>query len=183
MPNTGTIIYTTPQIDIGFPASFTPNLTYDALGTVTLEQRTGTAPLTSEVYGPISNVQGKRYSQFRMTVTGTTPYVRSLLVYLDAKMAEDLFEDISLAGTLPPGVEKIATGRFKVETRGLITRITTAQVAALQNVGVGWTWEVISKATTLSGRSAPAAEFKIYNGSGVLADAIVDISLRGVVGA
>jgi hypothetical protein len=47
----------------------------------------------------------------------------------------------------------------------------------LQNVGAGWSWELISKTQIVN--SEPAAEFKVYNSSGTLANATIDVELRG----
>ena len=82
---------------------------------------------------------------------------------------------------MPAGVEKIATGHFKVATRGRISRITQAQISSIQNVVYPRTWLLVSKTTTLNG--LPAAEFKVYNQAGELSNATVDVLLRGIVAA
>jgi hypothetical protein len=50
----------------------------------------------------------------------------------------------------------------------------------LQNVGPGWSVELISKSEVVNG--FPAAEFKIYDASDTLADAVIDVELKGPKG-
>jgi hypothetical protein len=48
---------------------------------------------------------------------------------------------------------------------------------ALQSTGGAWTWELVNKSSTVNGQ--PAAEFKTRNASGVLANALVDVQIKG----
>jgi hypothetical protein len=45
---------------------------------------------------------------------------------------------------------------------------------ALQNVGAGWSWELIDKDTSVGPR------VKIYNSSNTAADATIDALVRGI---
>ena len=58
--------------------------------------------------------------------------------------------------------------------------ISQARISAIQNVGAGWSWELLSKSAAAFGSPGTlAAEFKLYNGSGTLADALIDAELKG----
>jgi hypothetical protein len=130
-------------------------------------------------YGTVGQVEQKRYVKFKVTVTDATkPSLSRLNTVLDGQSATNEINDVNTATESGTWFNSIAAGHFEVgDFSGKIAVITQAKITALQNVGPGWSWELISKAGTVDGR--PAAEFKVYNGSGVLADATVDIELRG----
>lgn len=173
------IIYETPEIDLGAELDFNPLVTVLGDGTATIEFKTGTdsdGGVTGS-YAAIDKVTGKRYVQFKITMAGTDPVIRDLNIILDGESLIDEFNDINVATESAVWFSRVAAGHFKVGTRKDISVITQARISALQNVGQGYTWELISKSQTVN--SKPAAEFKVYNSSGVLTDATVDIEIKG----
>ena len=102
-----------------------------------------------------------------------------MLSNLDTINKTERYEDVNTATETAVWFESIAVGHFKIETKGEIEKITVARIDAIQNVGAGYTWELIDKDTTITGGSLPAAEFKVYDSTGTLADATVDITLIG----
>lgn len=182
-PRVGTIVYRTPVIDLGTNVSFTPLVAFEGNGTATITMATGADGDSPTVgsFGAIGQVATKRYIQFEVEVTdATSPRISDIRIILDGDRLTDTFEDINTGTETAPWFQSIAPGHFKVASRKPnMALITTARIDALQNVGPGWSWEVIDKATTVSTGGEPAAEFKIYDGSGSLADAVIDLTLIG----
>lgn len=175
------IAYETEVFDLGADLSFSPLLTVACNGAYTVEMRTGADADGSIVtaYGAATPVTLTRYVQFKVTSTTTSPLIEGLTILLDGEVVIDDFENVNTASATDIWFERIATGHFKVKTTSGLAVITQAQITALQNVGSGYSWELVNKTTTLSGGDGPAAEFKVYDQSGTLRDAVVDILLRG----
>jgi len=175
------IKYETEVYDINSDVSVTPLVGVGAIGTVAIKMRTATDAAGSDLsaLSYIDTAQVTcRYIQFEITVTGTTPVIKTLTPILDGEILINDQGDINTALASAGTFEKIATGHFKVGVSRSIASITSAQIVAKQNVGSGWSDELISKSTTLLD-GTPAAEFKLYNSAGALADAIIDVTLKG----
>lgn len=122
-------------------------------------------------------VETIRYIKIRLKVTGTNSSIIELTTIIDSPSATETFEDINTGTETGTFFNSIATGHFQIGSLGGISKITQATITAIQNVGAGYTWELLNKTSTVN--SQPAAEFKVYNSSNVLSDAVVDITLRG----
>lgn len=180
--NNTTITYESPVIDLGLDTTFMPLVTVDGVGSPTINIKTGTSSdgNVTGAYGAISGqVTGKRYIQIRVQMFhATAPVITSMSTILDGDVAYEDFTDVDTAAETADWFESVATGHFKIGSKnGDISAITIARITALQNVGAGYTWELISKSETVNGYAA--AEFKIYNASNTLADAVVDVELSG----
>jgi hypothetical protein len=178
--NTSPITYVTPVIDLGVDTSFNPLVTPAGNGTFTITMKVG-ATANGGVTGsfvPLTNVAGKRYIQIQVSVAGTAPRLDEITTLLDGTTQEDDFNNVNTATETSVWFYRVGTGNFRIGSKsGLIAAISTAQIVALQNTGGAWTWELVNKTSTVNGQ--PAAEFKIRNASGVLADALIDVSLIG----
>lgn len=179
-----TITYQTNEIDLGFDLAFQPSMTLEADGTsTTQEYRIGSAADGGAIsaWTTLAPIQltDVRYIQFRVTATDVTapPTINSMLVLLLGESRQQAYDDINITTEANAWFTKIATGHFKVTVATLDANIITqASITALQNVGAGWTWEIISKANTIG--SSTAAEFKIYDNTNTLADAVIDLQLK-----
>jgi len=92
-------------------------------------------------------------------------------VLLDAKPVEEIINDLDTS-TLT-GAYRIGTGDIRLpitETYAIVRYV----FVTLQNVGSGWTWELIDKDTTTGPR------IKIYDSTGTLADATIDAQVQGL---
>jgi hypothetical protein len=167
-------------IDLGVDTSFNPLVTPAGNGAFTITMKVG-ATADGGVTGsfvPLTNVVGKRYIQIQVSVAGTAPRLDEITTLLDGSTQEDDFNNVNTATETSVWFYRVGTGNFRIGSKsGLIAAITTAQIVALQNTGGAWTWELVNKTSTVNGQ--PAAEFKIRNASGVLADALIDVSLIG----
>jgi hypothetical protein len=179
LTNNSPIRYETPVLDLGADVTFTPLVTAIANGTVTLEMKTGTTAdgTVTGSWVALALSEGKRYVQIRASVADTTPVLSALTTIISSSSYTDTYEDVNTATETASWFSSVAAGHFKIGARGQLAAISTARILALQNVGAGWSWELISKTQTVNGE--PAAEFKIYNSSNTLANATVDIELRG----
>ncbi len=148
----------------------TPLISVGGNGTPTIEIKTGSTA-DGGVVGAWQAVSGKlegvRYVQIRVTMDdATAPRIDTLTIIFDGTVIVDRYNDVNTAIASDSWFERIATGHFKIASRsGNIAAISQATISALQNVGAGYTAEVISKTADISG--IPAAEFKIYNASNV----------------
>lgn len=109
-----------------------------------------------------------RYLRPRITVDN--PHVDGITqasIILDAEGVSENFNDINTA-TLSGSV-----GDRRLPVTKSYNTIYLVNLA-LQNVGAGWSWEVIDKDTTSGPR------IKIYNNSAALADAVIDAEIKGV---
>lgn len=175
------ILYETETIDLGLDVNFTPLVTAEGTGLFTFEMQTGTDAQGSPQapWVALADVTGARYIKIRCTVADATlPTLSALTTLLDSENREDEFLDVNTATESATWFNSIAAGHFQIGSKsGEIAAISVARIEALQNVGAGWTWELISKAVTVNGE--PGAEFKVYNNAGTLADATIDAILRG----
>ncbi len=173
--------YETPVMDVGADSTFTPLVSAETVETPTIEMRTHTeaegSDLSAEPYIAVAQVVGERYTQIRISVAGTTPVVITMTTLLDGEVIVEDFEDINTATEGGAFFNSIAAGHFEVGTSGDMSAITQAQITAIQSVSAPHTWTLISKAGTVGGN--PAAEFKIFNDSGTLVDAVIDLSIKG----
>lgn len=174
------ISYTTPEIDLSGDVTVTTRASVIANGTSTITMQTGT-----EVDGQATGsfvalgTVTARYFKLKISVSGTRPRVTEMFTNLEAITKEENYESINIATENGAFFERIAAGHFKIETKGGLSAIAISRIDAFIGSGGGFTYEVVSKNTTLTGRSVLAAEFKVYDSTNTLADATVDISLIG----
>jgi hypothetical protein len=178
--NNNPIIYETPVIDLGANTSFTPLASVWGTGTATVTMKTGTTAdgSVAGAYGALGHVAGKRYIQIKVSMADTAAVISGMTLLLDAEMQVDEFEDVNTATETATWFQSVAAGHFRIGSKsGQISSITSASIVALQSTGGAWTWELVNKTSTVNGQ--PAAEFKIRNASGTLANALVDVMLKG----
>lgn len=181
--NQTTITYESAVIDLGLDTTFNPLVSVGGTGTPTIEIKTGATSdgtVTGSYAAPSGQVTGKRYIQIRVQMTDVTaPVLESMTTILDGDVALEEYPDVNTSSETAVWFNSIAAGHFQIGSKeGDISAITLAKITALQNVGAGWTWEVLNKSSTVN--SYPAAEFKVYDNTGTLADAVVDVELKGV---
>ena len=173
------ITYTTPTIDLDSDVTFTPIVSVNPSANATITMKVGTDSDGAPVGSFIALAQvTMRYIQIKVSEASTDPFIQSMVTLLDAETKIEDYEDIDTSAATAGRFESIATGHFKLATRGSTASITSASIVAFQNAGSGWTWELISKATTITGDSEPAVEMKIYK-DGTLTDATIDVEIKG----
>jgi hypothetical protein len=172
------IIYETEVIDLSADLTFTPLVTAVVTGSATLSMKTGTTAdgNVTGAYGAIGTQSGKRYVQFKVEVTDNDAEIFSFSILIDGQSKVEEFNDVNTATETATWFESVVAGHFKIGSRGELAAITQARLT-LQSTGPGWSWELLSKAATVD--SEVAAEFKVYDETDTLADAVVDIELRG----
>jgi hypothetical protein len=164
---TSPITYDHPQIDIGAIVTFKPILQADADGTVTITESHSSDGATWTGYAtPLTSITA-RYIRVRISVAGSFPLIREFLVWLEANTKT---EDINDLNTLTaPG--RIGVGDLRLPIRNAYSVIAQVNLA-LQNIGAGWSWEIIDKSPT-------GPRVKIYNASNALADCTIDAYIKG----
>jgi len=178
--NTNPIVYETEVIDLGADVSFTPLVTIVGTGSATVTMKTGTTAdgSVTGAYGALAMVEGKRYVKIKVSMADTAATIETMVTLIDSETVVENYEDVNTSTEASSWFSSTAAGHFKIGSReGDMAAISQATIAALQSVGPGWTWELISKSQTVNGY--PAAEFKIYDNTGTLADAVVDVELKG----
>lgn len=167
-----TIRYEHNSIDIGFVASWTPVVVTDCQGDAEVEVAVSTDGVSWSAWGGPALLHG-RYCKVRVTVTGGTEIatIYAMSIYIDANPIMEDIEDLDTSGLT--GSHRIAVGDVRLPVQQDYHVVKSVQIA-LQNVGAGWSWELVDKDEVVGPR------IKIYNGSGVLADAVIDAVVKGL---
>lgn len=158
-------------IDVGVVATFSPLVTALADGTVTITEAHSDDNVTYTSYATAGAPVTCRYIKIKITVAGALPVLRSAITILSASPISEDFED--LATSALTGSYRIGTGDIRIPLTKTFAVVRRVDVT-LQNVGAGWSWELIDKDTAVGPR------IKIYNASGVAADATIDATVRGL---
>ena len=99
---------------------------------------------------------------------------------MDGDIRIEAFENIDTSDANTDKFERIAAGHFRIAPSSEMSTIIRAGIVALQNVGAGYSWELISKEAGAFGSPGQlAAEFKVYDNTNTLADATVDVEIKG----
>jgi hypothetical protein len=175
LPNAG-MSYESPTLDLQAQLNVKPTVSVSALGTVVTEMSVRAGLGQPVVYEPLAAALG-RYVRIRISVSGPIAELHRAYITLHAPTFEVAYNDVSTSAATAEWFQRIGVGQVRLSSQGRLASITHAQITALQNVGPGWTWEVVSKATMVA--DSLAAEFKIYNAAGAPADALIDVTLRG----
>lgn len=159
--------YQHTTIDLGAVLTVTPLVSATADGSVTIEERHSDDDVTYSAWTAAGAQISGRYIQVRITVaTPGAAGITQMQIVIDAETIRDDLVDVdtsTLSGTTGDR-RLVPSASFNVITRVSIT---------LQNTGPGWTWELIDKSVGSGPR------IKIYNASGVLADATIDAEIVG----
>lgn len=159
------------KFDVGVTATFTPLITATAVGAFTIQECHSLDDITYTAWANAGVQLTTRFMKVRVVVTGTWPTLQSMTTLLSAQPVIEYINDSNTAGLT--GAYRIAVGDIRLpitKTYGFINSVSVT----LQNVGPGWSWELIDKDKTVGPR------IKIYNASNVLADAVIDATVRGI---
>lgn len=171
-----TISYEHTVIDLSASLPVTPLVTVVGVGTQTIEMSTSDDNITWSSFGALGFVTA-RYFKFKATLvagSGVTAIIKTMQILLAGAAITEEISDLDTS-TLS-ATYRVAAGHIYVPLTKGFNVVTQVQLA-LQSVTAGWSWVIIDKTHTVSGEIAP--EIKIYNGSGVLADAVIDVFARG----
>ena len=166
----GSIVYEDNVIDLNGIITFNPLVYVVAEGTTLIEESHSTNGSTYSAWAAVGPTITARYLRVRITVSGAFPRVTSMNVLLNGNAKSETINDLNTA--LITGVRRIGVGDVRLPLSNTYSSISQVQVA-LQNVGAGWSWELIDKSTVNGPR------IRIYNSSNALADAVIDVSIRG----
>lgn len=166
----GTITYER-KLDVGVVTTFTPLVTAVADGSATITEAHSDDDVTYSAYATAGTPVTARYIKVKIVVTGSWPLLKNVTTILSAAPVQQDTEDLDTS-TLT-GSYRIGTGDVRIPLTKTFASIRKVDVT-LQNVGAGWSWELIDKDTTVGPR------IKIYNASNVAADATIDATVRGL---
>ncbi|OZA06751.1 MAG: hypothetical protein B7X95_01355, partial [Methylophilaceae bacterium 17-44-8] len=167
------IVYEHTVIDLGGALAFTPLVDAIATGTVLAEESHSTDGFTYSSWAAVGTLITARYIKIRATITASGGDIAVLNLVNIKLSAESISEEINdLTTSALAGVYRLGTGDVRLPIAKAYSLISQVQMT-LQNVGAGWTWELIDKDTTIGPR------VKIYNASNALADASIDAFIRG----
>lgn len=177
-----TFSYETQPLDFGAAVAVLPVPNYSAVGNVSFEVATSADGLTWSAYAAVASPVITRYIKSRTTVTvpvgspsgpGLTPVceLRDLSLLYIGKVSSETGNDLDTS-TLT-GVQRIGVGDVRLPIQKAWVHISRISVS-LQSVGPGWTFSIFDK----DGADGP--RLKIYNGSGALADAVIDWTVEGI---
>lgn len=158
-------------IDVGGVLPFTVLVDIVTNATATIEESHSNDGTSYSSWAAVGVLITARYVKVRASVTSAGISTISLL---NIKLAaESITEEINdlLTSTLT-GAYRIGTGDIRLPISKPYQIISQVQVT-LQNVGAGWSFELIDKDIAVGPR------IKIYNASNTLADASIDAFIRG----
>jgi hypothetical protein len=159
-PKKGDFTYETEVIDLTQEINILPYIYTDSDGTSTVQMSTSNNGTAFTPYIDISVTQ-TRYIKFKLAFTNTS-FVNDIIVNLTGKSKELILADLDTTKlSYNDGIILPARGF------SLIGSITVV----MQNVGPGFSYEVTSKNPPL---------IKIYNSLGARADALIDVTIRGL---
>lgn len=173
------IVYEHPVIDIGVVLDFEPQATAKVDGTALIEVAWSSDGTTYLDWTDIKTLAGStvraRYIKFRVTVTqtpGQIAVIRDFVMLPRAETVEENLQDVNTA-LLGPANRLAAGDVILPVSRGVFAIIKHVGVT-FNGAGAGWTWEVVNKF------GDPGPRVRLYNPSGVLADATIDATIRGL---
>lgn len=158
-------------IDVGLVAVFTPLVSFSGDGTPTIEESHSNDNVTYTAYATAGPQLNCRYVKIRLTLAGTWPIAKNLTIILSANPVNEDIEDIAMASLT--GAYRIAIGDVRLPKTKSFNVIRKVDLT-LQNVGAGWSWELVDKNTVTGPR------IRTYNAANALADCTIDASIRGL---
>lgn len=169
------ITYQHSTIDIGAAATYKIIAAATGSGTITYEEQHSDDNVTYTSWAAVTGAEvTARYQRVRVNVDNGSALatITEFTINLSAKPLEQFVEDLDTS-TLT-GANRIAAGHVKLPLTSSFSLVKAVSVT-LQNVGAGWSIELISKSDVTNG-----PEIKIYNSSNTLADATIDAVIKGV---
>lgn len=157
--------------DVGLVATFTPLVSVVGDGTMTITEAHSDDDVTYTSFAAITGPITCRYVKIKIAAAGSWPILKEATTILSAAPVSQDTEDLDTS-TLT-GSYRIGTGDVRIPLTATFAAIRKVDVT-LQNVGAGWSWELIDKDTTVGPR------IKIYNASNAAADATIDVTVRGL---
>lgn len=164
------IYYEHSVIDLGGVLPFVPFVEVIADGTVIIEESHSSDGTTYSSFAAIGGLINARYIKIRVSINHTYPSIQSLNIKLSGKTISEEINDLNTSSLA--GVYRIGVGDIRLPIANPYTQITQVNLT-LQNVGPGFSYELIDKDTTVGPR------IKIYNSSNALADATIDALIKG----
>ena len=164
--------YETQSIDIGHSIMFTPQVTAFGVGSISVEMTTSSDNSSWGAWSALEKTQA-RYVKFKASASGASPLILSLSelsVYIIVKPVIEEVGDL-LTSSLT-GSYRIGVGDVRIPLTGDYTILNQVSIT-LQNVGPGWSWQLIDKDVSLGPR------IKIFNGLAA-ADCTIDAYIKGV---
>ena len=161
-------------IDVGGVVSFTPLVSANGNGTVVIQESHSdgdTSPWSWSAYADTGVLITTRYIKLKVTVTNAVSLasLTQMDIILSAELIEEFLPDLD---TSTVSRSPTIAGDLRIPVTKTYAIISQVNIA-LQNVGAGWSWEIIDKAIT-------GPRIKIYNASAVLADATIDVEIKGL---
>ncbi len=168
-----TISYEHGTYDVGKVTTFKPIVSVFGVGFYTIEEQHSDDDI---IYTSWANADGSeisaRYIKIKITATDPGgPTIKDASLNISARPVVQDTEDLDIS-TLT-GANRIAAGHVKIPLTKSFNVVRGLNVT-MQNVGAGWSMELISKSDLTNG-----PEIKIYNSSNSLADCTIDAQIRG----
>jgi len=166
------ITYETLAIDLGAILDVTPLVSAASNGTtVLLEESHSDDDITYSAYAAAGSQVNARYIKIKLTITNATTaaIITAASVIMDTPIIDEYIQDVN-TNTLSAASPRVI-GDIRLPIVKTYSTIKNVQIA-LQNVGGGWSWELIDKNTA-------GPRIKIYNSSNVLSDAVIDAYISG----
>lgn len=164
------ISYQHPTIDLGSSVPIVPVITAIADGEVVIEERHSADGITFTSWEVAGGLLNTRYVEIRATVSGALPILQGLNIQLSGNSLTEEVNDLDTA--ILTGDFRLGVGDIRIPFGSPFLVISQIQIT-LQNVGPGWSYEIVDKDV------ATGPRLKIYNADLEPADAVIDCFIRG----
>jgi len=165
--------YESSVIDIGIDTNITPLVSVVSNGsTVIIEESHSSDNVTFTPFAVSGSQIKAQYIKIKITITNLSaiPQMTSAIAIFDADIVEEHIEDQNTI--LLSGNYRIGVGDIRLPLTKTFNQIKSVNIT-LQNVGAGWTWDLVDKNPTFGAR------IRLYDGNKNLADATIDAFIIG----
>lgn len=161
------IVYESPGFDLGAILNFSLLVTVTGTGTPTITEAHSDTDSGYSSFAAITGQIEARWVKVKVSMADSDAIIENIIIIPDGTILEEIISDLDTS-TISGG----SAGDRRIPLMKTFSLITAVQVA-LQNVGDGWSWEIIDKSTSLGPR------IKIYDGA-TLTDTDIDVVVKGI---
>lgn len=173
------VVYTHTVLDLGAELDVEAGATVAGTGTFVVEVASSSDGFTWNAWQTVDAVAQRavrgRYFKFRLTATNNPPdpvHVTAFVMTLRGETVEQFLDNVQTASLGAAYRNGVGDVRIPISS-GLFSVIRGVSVS-FNGMGAGWSWELVDRLIS------PGPRVRLYNASDVPADAVVDVTVRGL---
>lgn len=174
------ITYESTVLDAGFVFWWSPDAIAIVDGREFIRARWSTDGVTFTEYADLASVRGTsvqaRYLQIELRVEQTpefpVPVIRSLVTLMRSPGVTSELQDVATASLDPRW--RLGVGDLRLPVAAGRFNLIRSVSISFNGMGPGWSWEMVDRDPVIGPR------VKLYNADAELADAVIDVVIRGL---